>query len=115
MLVLSVCHTRTTSPMLAHPPLPLPRALLQMIYRPTCKLSIALTSKLTLTAPSYPRTGVPGIHVGRTGDQLRAAAIATRQVFSHVEGSYIDFPKNETTDLITNIVSSALSLTYCDP
>lgn len=60
----------------------------------------------------YPRTGVPGIHVGRTGNQLRAAAIATRQVFSHVEGSYIDFAKNSTTDLVVDIVSLSSAILF---
>lgn len=48
--------------------------------------------------------GAPAVPVALTGTQTYDFAVASRQVFSHLTGEFIDFPSNGTTLINTNIV-----------
>ena len=51
---------------------------------------------------SFPNGGGP-IPVGVTGNDVVNFGTATRQVFSSVTGEYVDFPRNGTTVIYTNV------------
>jgi hypothetical protein len=51
---------------------------------------------------SFPNGGGP-IPVGVTGNDVVTFGTSTRQVFSSVTGEYVDFPRNGTTVIYTNV------------